>query len=111
MTDYCVANEIPHELCGKIVVANDDREIKFLEDLADRGNRNGLSGLRYITDTEIKTREPNVIAKKALLVSQEGIVYYKAVMKSLAQHIKNNGGDIILELKLLMQKIMQRKWF
>ena len=101
MTDYCVANEIPHEICGKICVANDDREIKFLEDLADRGNRNGLAGLRYLTDSQIKTREPNVIAKKALLVPQEGIVDYKAVMKSLAQHIKNNGGEIITGVKII----------
>jgi (S)-2-hydroxyglutarate dehydrogenase len=101
MTDYCVANEIPHELCGKIVVANDDREIKFLEDLADRGNRNGLAGLRYLSDAEIKTREPNVVAKKALLVPQEGIVDYKAVMRSLAGHIQKNGGEIITGVKII----------
>jgi (S)-2-hydroxyglutarate dehydrogenase len=101
MTDYCVANQIPHELCGKIVVANNDKEIKFLKDLSDRGHRNGLGGLRYLNDTEVKLREPNVIAKKALLVPQEGIVDYKAVMRSLAKHILSKGGEIITGIEII----------
>jgi L-2-hydroxyglutarate oxidase len=96
MTEFCRLNEIPHDLCGKIVVASDDREIKFLEDLADRGSKNGLSDLRYLNSEELNKREPNVSAKKALLVSQEGIVDYKAVMQKLASLIKNNNGEIIL---------------
>lgn len=104
MTNYCVENKIPHEICGKIVVANDDREIKSLEDLADRGIRNRLSGLRYLTDSEIKIREPNVIAKKALLVPQEGIVDYKAVMKSLAKKIEEKGGEIFSGVKIVNAK-------
>lgn len=100
MTDYCIANHIPHELCGKIVVANDIKQIKALDDLADRGNRNGLKGLRYLTDSEIRRREPNVLAKKALLVPQEGIVDYKSVMNSLAKHIAENNGEIINGVKI-----------
>lgn len=96
MTDFCAVNQIPHDLCGKIVVASSDREIKFLEDLADRGTKNGLADLRYLNKEELHAREPFVSAKKALLVPQEGIVDYKAVMQKLASLIKINNGEIIL---------------
>jgi len=96
MTEFCRLNEIPHDLCGKIVVASDDREIKFLEELADRGSKNGLSDLRYLNKDELHKREPFVSAKKALLVPQEGIVDYKAVMQKLASLIKESNGEIIL---------------
>lgn len=101
MTDYCIANHIPHEICGKIVVANNEREIKFLDDLADRGQKNGLAGLRFLSDFELKAREPNVVAKKALLVPQEGIVDYKAVMNSLAQKIQSSEGKIITGVEVI----------
>lgn len=96
MTDFCEVNQIPHDLCGKIVVASSDREIKFLDDLADRGTKNGLADLRYLNKEELHAREPFVSAKKALLVPQEGIVDYKAVMQKLASLIKENNGEIIL---------------
>ena len=96
MTEFCRLNEIPHDLCGKIVVASDDREIKFLEDLADRGSKNGLADLRYLNSKDLHKREPFVSAKKALLVPQEGIVDYKSVMQKLAALIKENSGEIIL---------------
>lgn len=96
MTDFCEVNQIPHDLCGKIVVASSDREIKFLDDLADRGTKNGLADLRYLNKEELQAREPFVSAKKALLVPQEGIVDYKAVMQKLASLIKENNGEIIL---------------
>jgi (S)-2-hydroxyglutarate dehydrogenase len=96
MTEFCKVNQIPHDLCGKIVVASDDREIKFLEDLADRGTKNGLADLRYLNQEELHAREPFVSAKKALLVPQEGIADYKAVMQKLSALIKENNGEIIL---------------
>jgi L-2-hydroxyglutarate oxidase len=96
MTEFCAVNQIPHDLCGKIVVASNDREIKFLEDLADRGTKNGLADLRYLNKEELQARESYVSAKRALLVPQEGIVDYKAVMQKLASLIKENNGEIIL---------------
>ncbi len=96
MTAFCRENAIPHDICGKVVVASNERELKFLEDLADRGQKNGLADLKYLSESELKTREPHVAAKKALLVPEEGIVDYKAVMQKLADKILANNGEIIL---------------
>jgi L-2-hydroxyglutarate oxidase len=100
MTEFCSKNNISHDICGKIVVASNEREIKFLDDLAERGAKNGLTGLKFLTNSELKTREPFVSAKKALLVPEEGIVDYKEVMNSMATFIKSRGGELILKTKI-----------
>lgn len=101
MTSFCQQNNIEHEVCGKIVVASDQREIKLLNDLANRGKLNGLNGLKFLSVQELKNREPHVKATKALLVPEEGIVNYKKVMETMASFIKSDGGEIFYNNKVL----------
>ncbi|MFZ4671993.1 MAG: L-2-hydroxyglutarate oxidase [Flavobacterium sp.] len=101
MISFCEKNHINHEVCGKIVVASDDREIGLLNNLADRGEKNGLKGMKFLNHDELKQREPNVSAKKALLVPEEGIVDYKQVMDVMANNIINCGGTIYTNNKVL----------
>src|SRR5438309_5307076 len=37
MVDFCTENGVPHEICGKLVVAADDSEVARLHDLRERG--------------------------------------------------------------------------
>jgi L-2-hydroxyglutarate oxidase len=101
MIEFCEQKKINHEVCGKIVVANNDREIGFLDNLADRGNKNGLRGLKYLNDGEVKEREPHVRAKKAMLVPEEGIADYKQVMQVMLNDILSNEGEIYLNNKVI----------
>lgn len=94
MIAFANANQIPHDICGKIIVATSTQEEKVLSDLANNGKKNGLKGLKYLSDSELKKREPYVRAKNALLVPQEGIIDYKIVMKALVLKIQENGGKI-----------------
>ncbi len=100
MTDFCRTHEIDHEICGKIVVAATEQQLATLDELADRGKRNGLTGLTFLNPGEIKQREPYVAAKKALLVPQEGIVSYKAVMLKLVELIQQAGGRVHFNAKI-----------
>ena len=101
MTKFCNDHDINHEICGKIVVASEDREIPFLNKLATRGKKNGLENLSFLTKSELNKREPFVVAKKSLLVPQEGIIDYKAVMSKLEDLIINKGGKIIYSTKII----------
>jgi L-2-hydroxyglutarate oxidase len=101
MIAFCEKNQIKYEVCGKIVVASDDRQIGLLDNLADRGAKNGLKGLKFLNPQELKQREPNVRAKKTLLVPEEGIVDYKQVMEVMAEYILNSGGQIYTNNKVL----------
>ena len=94
MIAFAKDNNIPHDVCGKVVVATSEKEKKSLEILAQRGHRNRLSGLSYLDHAALKKREPFVRAQKALLVPEEGIIDYKAVMQVLVQKIKENNGIV-----------------
>ncbi len=45
MIAFCQEHGIPHEVCGKLVVAAKAEEVPRLNDLFERGQQNGLSGL------------------------------------------------------------------
>lgn len=101
MVNFCEANHVDFEQCGKVVVATDASEEKRLLDLAKRGHENGLAKLRILPKDEIKHIEPSVNAYKGLLVPEEGIVDYKGVMSELAKKIQHFGGSIRPNTKIL----------
>ena len=105
MIYYCKKHSINHDICGKIVVATSKQDLKLIDDLAERGKMNGLKGLKFLSDNELKQREPFVKSLKTLLVPEEGIVDYKAVMKSMSNNIISSGGNIYLSSKI--EKIKQ----
>jgi L-2-hydroxyglutarate oxidase len=42
MVAFCQENSVPHEICGKLVVAADESEVERLRALQERGTANGL---------------------------------------------------------------------
>ena len=107
MVNYCKKYKINHDVCGKIVVASNEDEAKLLENTAKRGKLNGLKGLKYLSDNELKEREPFVSSYKSLLVPEEGIVDYMGVMLSMKENLINSNGDVFLNSKI--EKIEERK--
>jgi L-2-hydroxyglutarate oxidase len=94
MTAFCQTNFIEHEICGKVVVASNQQQNETLRGLAKRGKANGLTGLKFLSGAELKRREPMVQATETLLVPEEGIVDYKAVMNKLVTLIEELGGAV-----------------
>src|SRR6202140_2517401 len=58
MVCFCREYGIPHEVCGKLVVATDESEIPQLNELLRRGQANGLTGLRQLGPDQIREVEP-----------------------------------------------------
>ncbi|MDA0783658.1 MAG: L-2-hydroxyglutarate oxidase [Bacteroidetes bacterium] len=101
LIDFCKAQNIEYDLCGKIIVAIKPEEIAGLEALYQRGIQNGLSGLRFLSKDEIKQYEPNCVGIKGIFVPQTGIVDYKQIAVKLAENINQNAnGNIILNSKI-----------
>lgn len=94
MTNFCQTHGIEHEICGKVVVASNQQQNETLRGLAKRGEANGLTGLKFLSGAELKQREPMVQATETLLVPEEGIVDYKAVMNKLVALIEERGGAV-----------------
>ena len=96
LIDFCNENNIPYDLCGKVVVATDQSELGRLRDLYDRGRENGLEGLELLDKNRLKEIEPHLAGIQGIRVPQTGIVDYRAVCIKLAEKIKSLGGEIHL---------------
>src|SRR5689334_21670200 len=81
--EYCAARGVPHERCGKLIVAHDDGEISALESLQARGVANGVEGLQIVDRAFMAAREPNVSGIAALWSPNTGIVEAEALVKAL----------------------------
>jgi L-2-hydroxyglutarate oxidase LhgO len=95
LMEFCQENDIEYELCGKVIVATDEREIAGLDVLYQRGVANGVTGLRMIKAEELKELEPHARGLKALHSPNTGIVDYTKVTLAYANNFRNNGGEII----------------
>ncbi|MEP0862829.1 MAG: L-2-hydroxyglutarate oxidase [Ignavibacterium sp.] len=102
---FCEEHSIPHERCGKIVVATDESELTQLKMLEERGIANGLVGIKRLTKEEIKEYEPFANGIEALYVPQTGIVDYVSVTNKYAKLIMKNGGEIKLKSKAVSIKV------
>jgi (S)-2-hydroxyglutarate dehydrogenase len=94
MYRFCGEHGIPHERCGKIVVATREDELPRLEELHRRGVANGLQGLKWLTPDEMREYEPNVSGIRGLWVSETGIVDYKTVAGTYGQMLRNRGCEL-----------------
>ena len=100
MLDFCNANNIEYELCGKLVVATQEHEIPYLENLYKRGLENGLEKTTYINREEALEIEPHVNMLKALKVPYTGIIDYTEVCEKLAELFKATDGEVFLGEKV-----------
>lgn len=96
MLAFCREESIPHEICGKIVVATSEAELSGLDELHRRGVANGLDGLRFLQPEEIREIEPHCRGIRGLFVPQTGIVDYAAVARKYAEKLTEMGAQIIL---------------
>jgi L-2-hydroxyglutarate oxidase len=95
LVEFCTEHRIPFDICGKVIIATEEKETERLEDLHQRGLANGLSGCRLITSDEIKELEPNAAGLKGIFVPQTGIVDYRIVSEYLAHLLNEMGCRII----------------
>ncbi|MBI3681744.1 MAG: L-2-hydroxyglutarate oxidase [Acidobacteria bacterium] len=101
MVAFCQQHDIPHEICGKLVVATTEEEVPRLRSLQQRGAGNGLEGLRWMKPEEFREIEPHAAGVAALHVPQEGIVDYPKVGETLVRLIQANGGRVLTRARAL----------
>lgn len=90
---FCEEYNVKFEICGKIIVATEEKELSQLNELYKKGLANGVN-CRIIENDEIKYLEPHVNSIKGIHVPETGIVDYIGVCNKLAELIKNKGHNI-----------------
>jgi L-2-hydroxyglutarate oxidase LhgO len=87
---------IPHRKIGKLIVATDEPEIAKLQALAVRAKENGVPGLRWMEQAELKRIEPNLNAVLALFSAESGIVDAPSLVANYRAEALAHGAAIVL---------------
>ena len=80
MIAFCHEHGIPYDICGKVIVAVNDKEAPALDRILDRGQQNGVRS-ELIGPERLKELEPHTAGVKAIHVPEAGIVNYAAVTR------------------------------
>jgi len=93
LVDFCEAHDVDYEMCGKVVVATDEREIPELNRIQEKGVANRVQCTRIGPDA-LNEREPHVDGVAALHVPEAGIVDYPGVARALADAVTDHGHPV-----------------
>ncbi|MEO6836814.1 MAG: L-2-hydroxyglutarate oxidase [Ginsengibacter sp.] len=93
LVKFAQENNIPHDVCGKVVVAIDESELPFLDKIFATGLENKIEGIEKINAEQIKEHEPFCVGIAGIWVPCTGIIdYIKATdkMVEIALNINPN---------------------
>ena len=96
MVEFCREHSLPYQVCGKLIVATTEEEIPALQALFQRGQTNGLSGLRLLDASQLREVEPHCAGLRGLHVPATGITDYSAVSEKYAELVAAQGGSVQL---------------
>lgn len=95
--EYCEKNRIEFRNCGKLILATEERELPMLDELMDRGIKNGITDLQMLDAREIAQREPHARGIKAIFSPVTGIVDWGQVARRYGDDVREAGGDIFTQ--------------
>jgi len=93
---YLAERNLPHQNCGKIVVAVNDEQKQELEKYRQQATINRAGDLIPLSATDIKALEPEVEAVAGVLSPTTGIIDSHAYMLSLQGDLEAAGGMVVL---------------
>jgi L-2-hydroxyglutarate oxidase len=95
LLEFCAAEDVPHEICGKVVVAASETELPALEEIFRRGQANRVA-CAMVDAERLKELEPHAAGIRAVHVPEAGIVDYRVVSERLARRIREAGDNEIV---------------
>ena len=108
MEAFCAEHDIDFEICGKVIVAVDEKELPALERIYDRGQKNGVK-CELIEKDRLTELEPHVNGIRAIHVPEAGIVNYGQVCEKLSEIIRASNGEVLLSARVTNVRHQSRK--
>ena len=100
MVEFCREYGLPHQVCGKLIVATTEAEVPALQTLFVRGQANGLTGLKLLDAAQLRDLEPHCAGLQGIHVPGTGITDYAAVSQKYAELVSSQGGSVQTDTKV-----------
>ena len=84
LVQFCKSHKVPHDVCGKVVVAADETELPMLEKIYGLGRQNEIENLERIDADQLQEIEPHCRGVAALWVGCTGIVDFRDATQKMA---------------------------
>ncbi len=97
---YAAERDLPHEQCGKVIVATDASELGRLEELERRGRANEVAGLRRLDAEGIRELEPHAVGIAGLHSPATGIADFAAVARAYAEDVLASGAAVVTDCEV-----------
>ena len=91
---FCERYGVPHERCGKLIVAGGEGEEEALGVLQRTGTVNGVKGLEVVDASFVRQREPHVREASALWSPNTGRVDASQLVLALRRHAEASGAMV-----------------
>lgn len=95
MQEFCERENIPIDICGKVIVAVDEAERSRLQAIYERGQANAIR-CEIIGRERLCELEPHTAGIEAIHVPEAGILDYRQVSLRLGEIIAERGGELRL---------------
>src|ERR1700761_3034058 len=92
---FCREHDLPHRVCGKLIVATEPEELPRMAELERRGHANGVEN-HHLDPGGLHEHEPHVRGIAGLWVPSTGVCDYRAVAEKLGELVVKSGGDLHL---------------
>jgi len=97
----CDDHNIAYKKSGKIIVAADENEVSWLEELYEQGRKNGIDDLVLLSRTKVKELEPNIEARAGLLSPSSGIFDSHNLLKFLYSQGRAKGAEFVFGTEVI----------
>ena len=103
LMSFVKEHNIPHDICGKIIVATEESELAHMNKVFNNGVANGVEGIEMIDAARIKQIEPHCQGIAGIWVPCTGIIDYTDVARKYVEliHAKNNGSKVLTDHKVI----------
>jgi L-2-hydroxyglutarate oxidase len=92
--EFCDANGIKYDRCGKVIIATSQEELPRLRTLYERGVANGVPGVAMIEAERVREIEPHVRALSGIHSPNTAIVDWGEVAAAIGRDLANRGVTI-----------------
>jgi len=93
LVDFARQHRIPYEICGKIIVATQEKELTNLDKIFQNGQDNNIEDIEKIGPEQIKEIEPSCEGIAGIRVPSTGIIDFTKVAEKLSELIEKKGND------------------
>ncbi|MGB0166668.1 MAG: L-2-hydroxyglutarate oxidase [Luteibaculum sp.] len=103
LVDFAKTFGVKHDVCGKVVVAAEERELPFLDKIFETGLQNEIEGIEKITGDQVREIEPFCTGIAGIRVPCTGIIDFKQATRTMVEIAlqKNTKARVFMQEEVL----------